>query len=474
MNFSAPQYDILTSSRPYNLFMAGYGSGKTHLLSVIAYYFIYRFPQVRGFIGANTYQQLSQSTMRQVFKVWKEMGITEWSEGNPSGQYVKNKIPPKHFKPYSDTYLDYNGIISFNNGWHGYLGSLDNAGAHAGKEFGWACIDELWGTRKDDYKDIILSRLRQKGIVLNGKEVCPAYAFTTPAKTAWINDMYELNDHVDEISALLYDKEKYYRLENDKFCVTISSTHHNLHNLPSDYIENLSRVHSSDKLSTIIYANPFGRAGGEYYPSFERKRHVTPTQYDPTLPLHLSFDFNYVPYNPAGLFQIRQIDKIWHVYMVDEFALTSPHNSVEHVCEKVLGRYGNHRAGWFIYGDATGKSGTIAGREQRSYWQTVWHKFGPYITEISKRVPRANKPNNVRRDFCGRVFEDKLPVRIHIGEHCKHMINDFMYCKEDAEGGKDKKTIKDENGQSYQPYGHFGDLYEYFMLQCFAFLDKRI
>ena len=54
------------------------------------------------------------------------------------------------------------------------------------------------------------------------------------------------------------------------------------------------------------------------------------------------------------------------------------------------------------------------------------------------------------------------------------MINDFMYCKEDAEGGKDKKTVKDENKQSYQPYGHFGDLYEYFLLRCFAFLDKKI
>ena len=40
---SRPQMDILTSTQPINLFLAGVGSGKTHLLGIKTYQFISRF-----------------------------------------------------------------------------------------------------------------------------------------------------------------------------------------------------------------------------------------------------------------------------------------------------------------------------------------------------------------------------------------------------------------------------------------------
>ena len=467
MIFSRPQGDALEYVRPLNLFMGGYGSGKTHMLAVIAYSYIKKFPEVRGIIGANTHSQLSQSTMRQVFKVWKSFGITEHTDANPNGQYVVNKIPPKHFKSFGDVYLNYNGILTFNNGATIYMASLENADAHQGKEAGYGLLDETRDTREHDAKDTILSRLRQKGIVINGRELNPLYVFTSPAKVDWINRWYGLDKHVDEINSRIYSDTDYFHYYDNMVNVVISSTYHNSHNLPADYFDRLRFSNSSERYDSIIYANPFGRSGGEYYTGFERKRHVTKTTYNPDLPLHISFDFNYVPYNPAGIFQMQKVGDLWHVYMIDEFALTSPKNSVEHVCEAILARYGNHKAGIFLYGDATGKSGSIAGKEQRSYWETVYWKFKHKIVEKSKRVPKANPPNNARRDFINRIFEDKPNIRLFIGEHCTHMINDLMYCKEDAEGGKDKKTVKDENGQSYQPYGHFGDLLEYYLCKCF-------
>jgi len=472
MIFSRPQKDALEYVRPLNLFMSGYGIGKTHMLAVIAYSYIRKYPEVRGIIGANTHSQLSQSTMRQVFKVWKSFGITEYSESNQNGQYVVNKIPPKHFKSFGDVYLNYNGILTFINGATIYLASLENADAHQGKEAGYGLLDETRDTREHDAKDTILSRLRQKGIVIKGREINPLYIFTSPAKVDWINAWYGLDKFVDDIHAHIYSETDYFHYYDEMINVVISSSFHNRHNLPADYFDRLKFSNSSERYDSIIYANPFGRAGGEYYPAFERKKHVRPTAYDPDLPLHVSFDFNYVPYNPAGIFQMDKIEGIWHVRMIDEFALTSPHNSVEHVCEAIIARYGQHRSGWVIYGDATGKAGTIAGKEQRSYWQTVWHKFRGIVLETGKRVPRGNPTNNTRRDFIGRILEDKPPIRLVIGEHCTHMINDLMYCKEDAEGGKDKKTVKDENGQSYQPYGHFGDLLEYMLCEAFRNLFR--
>jgi hypothetical protein len=474
MQFSAPQWDILKSTKSLNLFLAGKGSGKSHLAGILSASFITEYPHCRGFIAANTYDQVNTSTLVRVFAVWKELGVEEYTDQNTKGCYVIGKQPPRKFKQSEDKYINYSNIISFANGCTIYIGSLENAKSHEGKEFAWCILDETKDSRENDVKDTILTRLRQKGLIINGKEINPLYVLTSPAKVDWINKWFELDKHIEDINAHIYSDTDYYRLETANKMVVISSTYHNMHHLPENYFAVLRESNSDEKFNTIVYANPFGRAGGEYYPSFERKKHVQKAEYDPALPLHLSFDFNYVPYNPAGLFQIMSIDNIWHVYMVDEFALTSPGNSVEHVCDAVLARYRQHKSGWFIYGDATGKAGSIEGKEQRSKWDRVRKAFHYLTTVSSWRVPRGNKHNDTRRDFCNRVFEDKLPLRIHIGEDCKHMINDFMYCKEDKEGGKDKKTVKDGNGQSYQPYGHFGDLYEYFLLQCFAFLDKKV
>lgn len=467
MIFSYPQRDILEYCRPLNLFMGGYGSGKTHMLGVIAYTFAVKFPEVRGIIGANTYNQLSQSTMRQVFKVWKTFGITEYTEANPNGMYVVNKIPPKHFKNFGDVYLKYDGILTFINGHTIYLVTLENADAQQGKEVGYCLLDETRDTREYDVKDTMLSRLRQLGITINGKNVNPLYAFTSPAKVDWINKWFTLDKMTEQINAKIYSDTTYFHHVDSMINVVISSTYHNKHNLPEDYFDRLRFSNTSERYDSIIYANPFGRVGGEYYGSFERKKHVGKAEYDPTLPIHLSFDFNYVPYNPAGLYQIKFVDGMYYVYMIDEFALTSPHNSTEHVCEAILARYGNHKAGWLIYGDATGKAGTITGREQRSNWDTVWFMFKSRTVHKSNRVPRSNPTNTTRRDFMNLIFEEKKPIRFIVDERCTHMINDLMYCKEDADGGKDKKTVKDEAGNSYQPYGHFGDLCEYMFCEAF-------
>lgn len=244
-------------------------------------------------------------------------------------------------------------------------------------------------------------------------------------------------------------------------------------NLPEGYIEETLMGLSERAKERFLHGRfSEGKTGGEYFASFEFGVHVGKTKYNPDLPLHVSFDFNYVPYNPAALFQMFKDKDIWYISQVDEFALRSPHNSVEHVCEAILARYHEHKAGWFIYGDATGKAGSIAGREQRSYWATVFLKFQKVMTEASRRVPRSNPPNAVRRDFINRIFEEKLPLRIIIGEHCQLMIADMLYCKEDVDGGKDKKAVKDDNGNSYQPYGHLSDCMEYFILKCFEYLVR--
>jgi hypothetical protein len=43
-----------------------------------------------------------------------------------------------------------------------------------------------------------------------------------------------------------------------------------------------------------------------------------------------------------------------------------------------------------------------------------------------------------------------------------------MYCKQGIDGSKDKSIYTDkETGERYQKYGHFGDTFEYLVVELF-------
>jgi hypothetical protein len=152
MKPSKPQYDILTSRKPVNLFLAGQGSGKTHCAGGVSSTFISNFPKVKGLIAANTYDQLNRSTMYRIREVWEhEFQIKEYSELTKEGCYVIGKQPPKHFNTDSHNFDRYNNIISFDNGAVVYIGSFDNYKALDGMEIGWAILDETKDTKGSSF-----------------------------------------------------------------------------------------------------------------------------------------------------------------------------------------------------------------------------------------------------------------------------------------------------------------------------------
>ena len=468
--YSLPQLEILSSTKQINLFLAGVGSGKTHLDGVISYNFIYNFPLIKGFIGANTYDQLNTSTIFRIRDVWKSMGIVEYEENTKTGFYVVNKQPPNGWNKTNHNYISYNNIISFINGAVIYIGSLDNAKAHEGKEFGWAILDETKDTKEDDVKDIILARLRQKGMLdKNGNEWNPLYITTSPAKTDWINKWFDLDKYIKEIYDCIYSETDYFKKSTQtKLCI-ISSTYHNKENLPQNYIENKKQDWSNEKFKTLIYANPFSISGNEYYSSFDRINNVGKCFYNKDLPLHISFDFNVVPYNSCSIWQIEKKEEIYIVACIDEIALINPNNSTPEVCECFINRYINHTSGLYIYGDASGRARKTTNKDFKHDIAVIEYYLRKYFNNNSNRIPTSNPPNRKRREFINKCFENKLNIRIIINESCKNMIDDLTYTKQDSiTGGKDKHRVKDLNtGDYYEKYGHFGDNMEYFICEAF-------
>jgi hypothetical protein len=475
---SAPQMAIFESTATINLFLAGVGSGKTHLDGLISKQLISKFPTCIGGIFANTYDQLNTATLLRIREYWASTGMTEWTKENPFGVYVSGKEPPSHWKLCRRNFDRFHNIISFCNGGLIFTGSLDNAVMHSGKEMAWSILDETKDSKEEDVKEIILSRLRQPGMYLvNGQIINkgdqsqqwnPLYISTSPAKVPWIAEWFELEKYIDEISALIYsDKTYFQKAFKDKF-VTISSTYHNVHNVGINYINKLLTENSEERGKALVFANPFAITGGEFYSSFSRLRHVAKVKYNPEIPIHISFDQNTVPYNSASIWQIVGKDNIWYIDCVDEIALVNPRNSTEEVCEEFALRYASHKAGLYYYGDASGKARSTMNRDFKHHYEIVEYKLKSYLVNNSDRTMTKNPSIVKRRDFVNLIFEGKLPIRISISESCKYLIGDLMYLKQALDGTKDKHIVTDkESGEKYQKYGHLSDGMDYILTDLF-------
>lgn len=462
---SDPQQYILTSTKEINLFLAGIGSGKTHLGGVLSAFYAQKFPQAVGFIGANTYNQLNTSTMLRIREVWRD--VFGWREGT---DYVVGKQPPKGFETGGHNFDRYDGICSFRGGAIIFLGSLDNAKAHDGKQFAWAILDETKDTKEEDVKEVILGRLRQPVFGFDDDFQLrinpdggfnPMYILTSPAKVQWINEWFGLDQHRAEIEATIYSKDQYFENEGNGRCVAISSTYHNAANLPPGYIQRILDNNTDERGKALIYGNPFTRTGGEFYSSFSAARHIGKVGFMPGLPVHITFDQNVVPYITALLWQVEMAGDKMRLRQFAEFCLPNPNNTTERLCQSIKAKWGDAMQTVFYYGDASGHHRDTRG--VATDYDIVAREMRRWLVNGSDRTDRRNPPVLQRRDWINKELEGKGRMEVLIDEGCKNTIADLTYLKQDPNGLKWKERGKDDiSGQTFEKYGHCSDSMDYF------------
>lgn len=477
IELSDPQADILESTADFNLFHSGVGSGKTHCIGFVSADFVINNPEVRGFIGANTYSQLSKSTLNGVFKVWATVFNLVRDV-----HYVSNITPPKHFKVIGQKLDSYEHTISFANGALIFTGSLDNYKVIDGTEFGWACLDETKDTKEEAVREVIVARLRQVGMWLNKKgEVVkassegargfnPLYIFTSPAKTDWLAEWFDIPEFFEEINATIFSENDYFRKRKGNKLVVISSTYHNKANLPEGYIERLieANKHSAQRINMLVYGSPLAKTGGEYFNQFDRLKHVKRLTINAKIPIHMAWDFNRNPYMTCLLYQTwwdATLNK-WIVYKFAEFCMEAPRNNTEETCKEVLLLFEYlFRNGVFYYGDYNGK--TVRTNSNEHDYDVIVRMFKKYVGAYSDRVI-TNDRIAKRHDYMNKILAGGFPIEYYVSPDCKKSINEYEYLKEDTNGGKLKQLATNPNtGVSYQKYGHIADADEYFFTSAF-------
>lgn len=484
IQLSAPQTQFLSATTDRNLLQCGQGFGKTHIMGVLAALFVTHLPRVLGMITANTLGQLGDSTLFRIFQVFKDhFGWEEWTRNNTDGYFVIGKNPPDDFSPHGYVFKTPYNKIFFRNGAVVMTVSLDNYKAIDGREIGYVLGDEVKDTREQAIKEVILGRLRARGICVRknydfhkhffpfvpeghpdaGESANPLYFFTSPAKEEWIAEMFQLEKHRVEIESSIFSEDDYFFKRDDGRTILIASTYHNKKNLPAPYIPNLLRDLTKDRADMLVFGSPFGKLGVEYYANYSRSRNVAPCVYRPSFPIHITLDFNVNPYMTLVVCQIVPNGNRWTLQILYEYCLDSPENSIAGVCRAFRDDWEHFcNYGLFYYGDATGKN-SLPIEDVKNYYEDVKKQLHGLLNTRSERLLRQNprhkslsKGSMGRRDFMNAMLAGSYGIDIIIDPKCKKTIADFEFVKEDANGAKLKKKEL-INGISCERYGHTSD-----------------
>lgn len=293
INLTGPQSRFLTSKNKFEAFIGGIGSGKTFVGSAYAFNKIQSEPYALGFIGANTYRQLHNSTLEALFNLLTDI--------NCPFEYNQNK-----------------GWLNINKA-RILCGSLENYNVYRGIEIGWFWIDEGRDTKEDAWR-VMIGRLRDKKAKrLEGRVT------STPDGYNWMFDYFDGPKKTDE------------------YGVVFASSYDNPH-LPPGYLESLASNYDKKVYEQEVLGKFVNITSGQIYYSFDRTC-VKPVSRNISFPLMIGMDFNV---NPMTAVIGQAINN--ELTIIDEIWLQS--SDTRQMAREIAQKYGR---GHSIIPDSTGK-----------------------------------------------------------------------------------------------------------------------
>ncbi|MGL5061391.1 MAG: terminase large subunit domain-containing protein [Microcoleus sp.] len=385
----------------------GIGSGKSHLGSAFACTRAYLDPESRGLITANSYSQLTTSTLIALVEFCRQFNVPI----SPNRASVEDTARAIAFARMCKIFDAYLLVISA----EAFVGATQNS-----KETGRGLqVRYVWA---DEYAyaprtvfETINGRLGRGNGNIKGLGIITS----SPNKNNPFNWAYETFVNPDRT------------LEHQKLFYSFNCLTADNDSLDSDYLTSLEASYTPELAAMELRGEFCIVAEGRICKRFDRDRHTTLQQYDSKQPLHLSCDFNRSPASSL-LFQIDgdriRVLEEFHLEDADTFELGDA------IARRIkeLNPYSLS-----IHGDATGNIKTA--NSQLSNWQIIHNKLSEsgWFGIKTKCYKAANPPvidtiNSVNL----LLFQDRLVV----DPNCKELIKDLEILKFDSNGGIDKKS----------------------------------
>ena len=333
ISLTPPQMDFITSTERHVLFSAGIGSGKSFVGAHWAKEKLATSPKSRGFIGANTYNQLRNATLATFFRVLED-----------------SKIPYK--------YNQQRNIIEV-CGRTVYAYSLDNYDNIRGIEVGWAWLDEVRDTPEAAFK-VVIGRLRDQH-----EENHQIRLTSSPSGFNWLYDYFVGSK------------------KNESFKLITASSFENPF-LPDGYVDSLKSTYDEKTFQQEVLGLFVNTGQGQVYYAFNRSKNIKLCGRNDRFQVMVGMDFNVNPMT-AVIFQC--IDNV--IYVIDEIYQMG--SRTETMGEYLLKHYGRNLQ---IIPDSTGhKVTTNSNRSDHEILRSMGFKVE--YNKNPARMDRYNVVNNL-------------------------------------------------------------------------------
>ncbi len=205
--------------------------------------------------------------------------------------------------------------------------------------------------------------------------------------------------------------------------------------------------------------------GGEFYKNFKAERNVRDNEYDPDLPLHISFDENVNPYVTISVYQGKGL----RAWKIDEICLEHPRNTLKHALKELIKRYPDHDKLIYIYGDRTSLKSDSKLEKGQNFFTIVEDNLTDNDFNHKRRLPSKNPNVHSRGGFINELLIGSIPgASYHISSKCPKTIDDYESVKEASDGTKFKEKTKHPITKvTYEKYGHLTDTDDYFLCEYF-------
>jgi phage terminase large subunit-like protein len=372
-----------------------------------------KHPEMTGLIAANTYSQLSQATLAELFKWLDEYNF----------EYVCDRKPPW---PGARKFKSYENILSVRVGdkvAHAFTRVLSDPNPLRGLNISWAWGDESRDTPQNSH-DVILSRMRetygyQRSLIT-----------TTTAGEDWVWRRFFKNaDGINFgfVRAKTEQMVPYNIISNDFY-----------QNLRSAYSPAMAAQELDAEFVVVL-------EGRSYYTASAANEESGYEVQD--YEIFVGMDFNFSP--APCIWEVGQVDDDDDVHFFDE--ISGKEVSSAELARRLAVKYGDYHIR--IFGDASGNRGTTSNAGKTDYDQ-IAEVLAEHGCSFSIDVDQANPLVKDRVENMCRLLEDANGKRTikYDPIKCPYLHEDFrkvVWKNGKVNGGDDCTLTHSSDGAGY-------------------------
>lgn len=436
-SLSVAPWQLLTLTQAFEQFAlyGGLGTGKSFIGANWCIDRLRERPDQKGFIGANSHQQLGQVALHEFFEALARARFS----------YIVNSRPPLSWQP--RIFEDYKGIITVKVAaklvTNIFTRVLQRGDLLRGIEFGWYWIDETRDTPEYTH-DVLMGRLR------GDKEWKRGLVTTTTNGKDWSYKRFVAGA---KLGSRLYGSAHVSTAESVKYGIVSQS-----------YLDTLLASYSALMAEQEIYARHVNIKTGRAYHGFQEDHNARrrapwgDTHPDLARPLIVGCDFNFSP--APCIWMVGQLGPEGWDHCLHWFGeLAHTETGTESMTAILIQQF----PGFFyqVFGDSSGERGSTSNAGETDYMQMagVFEEAGVRGYSID-----SDQANPFVKD---RVESVNALLTNGLGEHrmtynpdaCPHLHEDFEVVGYNSQGklaGDNEQHTHASDGAGYAVYKLFG------------------